>query len=289
MINPGLHSIFSGVDLRCVSEESSTMHFEVGTSEERYRLLRQKVQGCGILGTIDSLLRPAPVQQATMSEVKKAVAAAEFSQLRALVVGASRGLGEITSKLIAAGGGYVAGTYALGHEDAKKLEQEIRGADGSCEFLPLRLPVTKDAMAVLPAGLNCIFYFATPPVIPQATAEFDRALFDSYIDIYATGFERVCSEVAAGKGLAVCAFYPSTVYVEDDRPENLVEYAMAKAAGEILCSELPRKLPRLATISRRIPRVATDLSASVFSSDAGDPLDVMLPIVREVGSILREG
>ena len=288
MINPGLHSIFSGLDLRCVAEQTSSVHFQVNTSEERYRLLRQGVQGCGFVGTIDSLLRPAPIEQAPMSEVKKVVTAQEFSHLKALVVGASRGLGEITSKLVTAGGGHVVGTYALGHEDAKRVEQEITAAHGSCEFLQLLLPITKDSMPPLPDEINCIFYFATPSVIPQATPELDRALFNSYIDIYGVGFERICSEVASGKGAPVCAFYPSTVYVEDDRPENLVEYAMAKAAGEILCSELPRKLSRLSTISRRIPRVATDLSASVFNSDAGDPLDVMLHIVREVSAKLSQ-
>ena len=36
-------------------------------------------------------------------------------------------------------------------------------------------------------------------------------------------------------------FYPSTVFVQD-RPQEMTEYAMSKAAGEILCADIARYL-----------------------------------------------
>jgi hypothetical protein len=290
MVNPGLHSIFTGLDLHCVENARLSLRFRVAKADERYRHLQQEVHGCGFSGTVDSILRRPPVQQASMQQVKKVISAGEFSSLVALVVGVSRGLGEVTAKLIAAGGGNVMGTYAVGQAEAEQVASEIHGAGGSCDILPFRLvPSTNQALPKLPEGINCLFYFATPPVVARFSPEFDRALFDSYIDFYATGFARLCSVIASGSGPGVCAFYPSTVYVEDGRPANLTEYAMAKAAGEVLCSEMPRKLSRLTAIFHRLPRVLTDLSASAFVSDYGDPLDVMLPIVREVTTTVLLG
>ena len=50
--------------------------------------------------------------------VFEAHAPGEFANVRALVIGGSRGLGEITAKIIAAGGGDVWITYRRGKEDA---------------------------------------------------------------------------------------------------------------------------------------------------------------------------
>ncbi|MFY9852704.1 MAG: MaoC/PaaZ C-terminal domain-containing protein [Terracidiphilus sp.] len=287
MVNPGLHSVFTGLDLFCFDNLSSSLQFKVANADERYRRLRQEVRGCGFFGTVDSLLRRPPVQQASMQRVRTVVSAGEFSSLVALVIGVSRGLGEVTAKLIAAGGGRVVGTYAVGQAEAEHVASEIRESGGTCEILPFRLaPSSSENLPLLPDGINCLFYFATPPVVAKSSPDFDRELFDSYIDFYATGFAKLCSMIAAGNGHGVCALYPSTIYVEADRPANLTEYAMAKAAGEVLCSEMPRKLPRLTAIFRRIPRVLTDLSASAFVSDYEDPLNVMLPIVREVCSVV---
>ncbi len=53
-----------------------------------------------------------------MNEVGPHVSANEFTGAAALVVGGSRGLGELTAKLLAAGGGRVTITYAYGEGDA---------------------------------------------------------------------------------------------------------------------------------------------------------------------------
>jgi hypothetical protein len=64
----------------------------------------------------------------------------------------------------------------------------------------------------------------------------------------------------------------------------MTEYTMAKAAGEVLCADLNKALsPSHVTISR-LPRLATDQTASVTAVETADPLQTMLPLVREVQS-----
>ena len=45
--------------------------------------------------------------------------------MNALVIGGSRGIGEIISKMIIAGGGNVKLTYYKGFEEAKKIKKRI--------------------------------------------------------------------------------------------------------------------------------------------------------------------
>jgi hypothetical protein len=62
----------------------------------------------------------------------------------------------------------------------------------------------------------------------------------------------------------------------------MIEYAMAKLAGEALCLRMNRALPRIRILAPRLPRTLTDQTASVIRADNADPLAVMLPIVRDM-------
>ena len=62
---------------------------------------------------------------------------------------------------------------------------------------------------------------------------------------------------------------------------------MAKAAGETLVSHLNAFQPNLKIIPRRLPRIATDQTATVGVASALNALDVLLPIVHEVQQAAR--
>ena len=56
----------------------------------------------------------------------------EFQGQKALIVGGSRGLGEVTAKCIAAGGGEVYITFHRGSADAIRVSREIGDGGGEC-------------------------------------------------------------------------------------------------------------------------------------------------------------
>ena len=62
----------------------------------------------------------------------------------------------------------------------------------------------------------------------------------------------------------------------------MTEYAMAKAAGEILCGDLARSNEGFHFIIERLPRMLTDQTATVMPVKTVAPLEVMLPIVRRM-------
>ena len=79
----------------------------------------------------------------------------------------------------------------------------------------------------------------------------------------------------------LCAFYPSSVAVEAP-PRGMIEYAKAKETGEELCAELQAEIPSLHITISRLPRMLTDLTATVQPVETADPLEIMLPIIRDM-------
>src|SRR5688572_29550477 len=65
------------------------------------------IAGGGLVGTVDSFARQPPVPQKSSREFVGLVEPGAFTGSTALVIGGSRGLGEVTAKLLAAGGAKV--------------------------------------------------------------------------------------------------------------------------------------------------------------------------------------
>lgn len=288
MVCPGLHSIFAAFDIDFAEAASpeERLWFGVNGTDERFRMVRMAVSGAGVNGSVQAFLRWPPVAQASMNEISKLVAPTEFAASTALIVGGSRGLGALTAKVIAAGGGKVIATYATGRKDAIQLAEEIRDhvPQSACEIIPY--DAREDAagqLKALVADVSHLYYFATTPIARQKQGLFVSALFDEFTQIYVKGFYDCCRFLGERGPHALTAFYPSSVFVESG-PTGMTEYSMAKMAGEILCDSINRTAGRVRVIVGRLPRLLTDQTATVPPVDSGEPLKVMLPVIRRVQS-----
>jgi acyl dehydratase/NAD(P)-dependent dehydrogenase (short-subunit alcohol dehydrogenase family) len=292
MICPGLHSIFAAfaIDLIETPQREGGLWFSVIGIDERFRMIRMAVNGAGIDGSVQAFLRWPPVVQASMSDVAKLVAPNEFRGSTALIVGGSRGLGALTAKVISAGGGKVVASYATGRDEAEQLAGEIcrYASQDACGLIPYDARRSApDQLTTLACEPSHLYYFATPPIARQKEELFVPSLFDEFIQVYIKGFYDCCRALAQRTGRPLTAFYPSSVFVED-APAGLAEYSMAKIAGENLCNSMNRSLGRVRVIVRRLPRLRTDQTATVPPVESSDPLEAMLPIVREVQSSRSE-
>jgi NAD(P)-dependent dehydrogenase (short-subunit alcohol dehydrogenase family) len=288
MICPGLHSIFAAfaIDLIETPRHQDALWFSVSGTDERFRMVRMIVSGAGVSGSVQAFLRWPPVAQASLSDISKLVAPTEFAGSTALVIGGSRGLGALTAKVIAAGGGKVIVTYATGLKEAIQLAEEIRAhiPQSVCDVIPYdaRQDAAKQ-LKTLTADVSHLYYFATTPIVRQKEGLFVSSLFDEFIQVYVKGFYDCCRFLRERGPRALTAFYPSSVFVESG-PIAMAEYSMAKMAGEILCDNMNRSAGRVHVIVGRLPRLKTDQTATVPPVDSGDPLEVMLPIIRKVQS-----
>jgi NAD(P)-dependent dehydrogenase (short-subunit alcohol dehydrogenase family) len=206
----------------------------------------------------------------------------EFRNASALIVGGSRGLGELTAKLIAAGGGAVAITYAVGVMEAQDIQRQIREWGGVCELL--HYDVAKpagDQLRELRFPPTSLYYFATPVIARRKIRLYTRSVLNDFLRIYVDGFYDLLQQLLPTSGASLTAFYPSSVSLEE-RPAKMTEYAMAKAAGEILCADLARFNKGLRMVVERLPRMLTDQTATVFPQETAEPCAIMLPIIRRV-------
>jgi hypothetical protein len=288
MACPGLHSLFAGLDVSRdpASDGERSLRYAVGKTDARFRSLQIDVAGSGIVGRLDAFARPAPPAQAAISAASARVAQGAFAGQSALIIGGSRGLGEVTAKILAAGGGYPVITYREGQREAEAVAAEIRVAGGHCDVV--RYDALEPAAGQLD-GIRAVdgcYYFATARIFQRKSALYEPEKLRTFLSYYADGFHDLCTTLAQNRSGRIGIFYPSTVAI-DEAVAGAAEYAMAKSAGEILAKYINVFLPQVQVISRRLPRIMTDQTATIGVASTHDALDVMLPIVYEVQQIAR--
>ena len=276
---PGLHSLYSAMDLSFSEEPIGTplLNFRVARAD-RFGALRLAVDGPGFHGELRAFLRPAPRRQAAALELARLVAEDAFSDQRSVVIGGSRGLGEVTAKLLAMGGADVTITYHRGKADAEAVAAEINAAGGRCRVV--RFDSNHPAPIALPQPLTHLYYFATPHIASDKTVAFSAERFAEYCRYYATSFAHTLLEVAQGVS-TIDVFYPSTVFL-DDAPAHMAEYCAAKAAGEEVCKQLAKRFPGWRIYAPRLPRMHTDQNNGLLPAKMETPDIVILRHLREM-------
>jgi hypothetical protein len=102
-----------------------------------------------------------------------------------------------------------------------------------------------------------------------------------FLRFYVQGFHDLCL-ASWRRGLGPMSFaFPSSVFVEE-RPPEFVEYAMAKAAGEVLSADIPRLMPGIRVVVRRLPRLLTDQTAGITAEELPPAIDEVLGMVRSM-------
>jgi hypothetical protein len=285
MVCPGLHSIYAGFTVEACDEPvpAEGLGFRVTATDPRVRSVQIAVAGDGLAGAVQSYARTPPTLQPSVRDLADVVEPGEFSGAAALIIGGSRGLGEVTAKLLAAGGARVAISYRIGVAEAEAVAQEIRSGGGKCETLAYDASLPAEPQLTgLAATPTHAYYFATPKIFAAQSGLFARPRLDAFLSVYVDGFLNLAAALRARRR-DVSLFYPSSVAVAE-RPRGMLEYAMAKAAGEALCTEMNQVLRPLHVTVERLPRLLTDQTASVIGAPAPSPVGCLAPIVRTVQS-----
>ncbi len=283
MTCPGLHSIYNRLSLEGVGGRPRVdgyQDFEVRRFDERFDLLRIGVRGPTLEGMLEAFYRPEPSVQRSYRDLGALVEPGEFSGCNALVVGGSRGLGEVAVKLLAAGGASVALTYRRGAAEAQALEREIAADGGQVHSFLLDVLQPGHCLATIREQFESIthlFYFATGPIFVAERGAFDARVFAGFCEIYVTAFAAMVDEIASAGLRGV--LYPSSTAV-DELPADMGEYAAAKSAGESVCAFLAQTRPELVIRAPRFPRLVTDQTRSLVRFRAEPPECLLLPELR---------
>ncbi|MBF0213928.1 MAG: hypothetical protein HQM00_10270 [Magnetococcales bacterium] len=276
---PGRDALFAGFSIRFdhAWPGDSALRYRIIQVDERIDRVVVALSGSGAEGELEAFFCPPPVRQSGMEEIHDQLRGRSWGAMRALIVGGSRGLGELTAKLIAAGGGEVAISHCLGYRDARRVQEEIRAWGGSCTLFAHDVlnPDAGDPFPMADSATH-LFYFASPRIQLDPWGGWKPELFQTYCRYYVTGFLETVKRMArtGPHPTPLKIFYPSTLFL--DRPEaGAAEYAAAKAAGEAVCHHLKHQYPYMTCDAARLDRTLTDQTASMPHLTT-DPLRLMM-------------
>jgi hypothetical protein len=283
---PGLHSVFGGLTLTFgeTVDGAPVMEYRVASYQAPLSRLVLELRAPGCAGTITAFIRPGPAVQPGVEALRPLVTAGEFAGQRALVVGGSRGLGEVAAKVLAAGGASVRVTYHRGARDAARVVEEIRRAGAAADCIALDVLSRETATAVHAADPwipTHLYYFATPPILPGTPGSFSDAVLSTFRAYYVDGFRETVERVRRVAPALRAVFYPSSIAV-DETPAGLAEYAAAKSAGEDAARALSQAVPGLVITTPRLPRLTTDQTATFLPVHAENPAPVLAHHLREL-------
>ena len=283
MVCPGLHSIYGELTVEAAPKQKSqgALHYRVAETDERFRTVSMEIEGGGWTGRVEAFLRTPPVMQPGMEALRGVFPADAFSGTRALIVGGSRGLGELTAKLLATGAAETWITYRSGRADAEQVAREIIAAGGVCHTVQWDATEPPEKLlAQLDQVPTQVYFFATPAIFRPQARIYEPERLKSFLQVYVDGFWRLVLSLRSIRP-EIRFYYPSSVSVSD-RPQGMTEYSMAKAAGEILCADINAQLAPTRVVMTRLPRLATDQTASVTAVETESAVDGMAEVIRSM-------
>ena len=122
-----------------------------------------------------------------------------------------------------------------------------------------------------------MLYFATPNILSEDTRFDSEKLLELYYNYFIKGFEKIIKRIYSGHQLKV--FYPSTYYIDEDN-KKYQRYSEIKKQGEELCQSMNRMYSNLNILFPRLPRLKTDLTASLTESNSIEPIPYLSDLYK---------
>lgn len=288
---PGADSVFAGLKINFLQNQpvsDTRMSFKVTHNDSRFSLITIGFSHNTATGEIEALFRPKPVIQEQYTELQTMVTKNSFANQRALIIGGSRGIGEVTAKLIAAGGGHSVITYFKGLEDANNIARDIQSHGGKCDALRYNVlsPMTDITNCFAGESVTHIYYFASPLIEKGDHPIWNDEIFQKFCSYYLSGFtnliEIFLSEANYNKK-NVTVFIPSTIFI-DQPQKGFNEYIAAKAAVEATAKQLAVKIPAWSFNVPRLPRMLTDQTSGLAVDWTQKTAEVMLAALYSIKS-----
>ena len=283
---PGLHSLYGElkVEFDPDKEPSNSLKYNVKKWDHRYRMLFISIGGEGFSGSVQCFVRPGPAAQKSFAQIRDDVGPEEFGEWSALIIGGSRGLGEIAAKLISAGGGKVLLTYDKGKSESEVVTNEIQEGGGQADFQHFN--VLGEELSIEPSRtITHCFYYASPRILSNK-GPFNQELFQKYLAYFVSPMPKIVSQILCRQNDTFSFFYPSTEYI-DSKETGFSEYIAAKSAGESLCLYLKKNFNNLRISSKRLPPLHTDQTQSLIPRKLEDPASLILEELREIGRLSK--
>jgi len=264
---PGLHSVFSSFKLENTSlGPSNQMSWWIKGLHSEFRLLSTSFEGGQIKGNVEAFLRPVPVIQPQLNDLLNIAVPNRLMNRKVLIIGGSRGLGEVCAKLVSLEGGESVIGYHQGALEANELANNITSFGLLASTLKVDVLSPNSVGVDHLQSVDAIIYCASPR-IQSNKGGFDVNAYGLFTDFFVSGMAAIIERALGVKPLTFVM--PSTVFI--DSPEiGFNAYAASKAAAETLGYALAFNEPLLSFSAPRLHRVLTDQTNSILQVSTSD-------------------
>lgn len=286
---PGAASLFAGFTAHFPGTADATDRLELSAEplDPRVGITRLAVANAFVSAEVEAFRLPSPPVPPDLAALRPAVSPGAFAGQRALVVGATDGLGATTARLLALGGADLVISYYSKSAAAASLRDEIRAMGGECCLIRLDVGDPADLDRIDWTGFNCVYLFASPRIFLRKTRFWNQERFAAFAAAYLEPLANIAGRLhQKGSKGRKCIFYPSTVAI-DEASSEISEYAAAKLAGEHLAATVPARYPDLLVEVARLPRLETWQTTHVIHVEAADTVSTLLPILERIAAAIR--
>ena len=280
---PGQDSLFRGFNLHFShhDREGGVMTCTGTPMQSLFGECSVKVESDFVRGELSAFFRPPVIQYNPISVLLKKKLVGDFSRQRALVVGASRGIGMQCARLLAIGrSNGVLVTYNKSFDNIVNLLDELRNYGGIAEAVQIDVvqPAADSLEKIRAFAPTHLYYFATPK-ISSVIKTLNQGKFERFCNCYIFALNKLIDELKPHglKGV----FVPSSIAI-DELPKDMVEYAMAKEAMECWGRAMNAdKKKGVRVYMPRFPRIHTAQTQVLLPVEAADAEDILFPEMQQ--------
>tara|TARA_Y100001970_G_C14226397_1_gene855954 strand:- start:1226 stop:2584 length:1359 start_codon:yes stop_codon:yes gene_type:complete len=213
----------------------------------------------------DAIKHPKFSEQTSFKTLKSIINFKKAKKLdkksRCLVIGGSRGIGELTLKILLLLGAQVNVTYNKNYENLNKIKKETQTLSHKLKMQ--KYDIFNDNVNF--KNYKYIFYFPTPK-IKTSEKKFNKELFQNYNLFYNIKFIKFCRKLSKNNNAKV--FFPSTIFLNSDiEKKKFSEYCKAKKLAEENILKFNKNNNNLKIYSYRIEQQYTDQNLSFINNN----------------------
>ena len=278
---PGLNSLLAGINFT-LSFLDQQQTLSIKHVNKYFNSVKSKYLGKNITSILETFFRPEPVKPISCAEILNLnFKLPNLKNKSVFVVGGSRGLGAVTSKLLACAGARVTLSYNFGKQEALAVADDIKSVGGLCKVIQFTVSPLQ-TYDVLDDRYEHMYYFPTNKIFHDDIKKSDNEIYNSFHEIYVDCFKSL-AEFLIKKSQTKKIFYPSSIAI--DKPiDTLKDYIEAKKEGEQVCRLLQKKF-LIKIICPRLNRILTDQTNTIVPIKFDNPVNTMLVSIKQMSSI----
>jgi hypothetical protein len=286
---PGLYSLFSQLSLRRqLPPRANKRYYTIKNFDERFSLYNMDYNSNSFFGVIKAFKRPRQIDQPNFHDLSRITKKNEFALQKALVIGASRGIGELAAKILLAGGADVKGTFYRGQIDANRIIEDVQENNKEIMFTKFNALEPTNQIPQIFESINSLYFFATPSIFVSQKKTLSYPVLNKFMDYYVKAFCQIVDNLCQKNNSSrIAIYYPSSEAVST-HPIDMTEYTIAKQAGELCCEYLSQKYSKLVIYKPRIPRMLTDQTASALHTEVTNSQEYMIKSLREFTKVYQD-